>query len=281
MLLPIGTLYDCFLPRGLDPLLHATYSRARFLLVASPSGITLAPEGGAHQSVLTPGLGLEVPNLLAYEPAFAREVEWLCLAALRQIQDPVHGRAVYLRLSTKVVDQALLEPALTRLGEAALREAALSGGYRLVDHRGRDGYEPGANVVNLVAVGVMVPEAVAASRLLEAEGIYANVLVLTSPRRWYEAWRGGLDARIRRSAVRPPAGPGRLVSGDEVEGQVPLISVLDGHSHALAWLGAAVGVPQVPLGVDDFGQSGARDDLYRHYGIDAETIAAAARLVLS
>src|SRR5262249_58942733 len=103
---------------------------ARFILVASPSGITLAPEGGAHQSVLTPSFGVEVPNLWAYEPVFAREVEWLLLEALRQIQDP-HGRAVYLRLSTKVVDQALREPALARLGEAALRTQVLAGGYRL------------------------------------------------------------------------------------------------------------------------------------------------------
>ena len=280
-LLPIGTLYDCFLPRGLDPLLHATYSKARFLLVASPSGITLAPEGGAHQSILTPGLGVEVPNLVAYEPAFAREVEWLCLEALRHIQDVVHGRAVYLRLSTKVVDQALGESALVRLGEAALRAQVLAGGYRLVDHRERADYEPGANVVNLAAVGVMVPEAVAASRLLEAEGIYANVLVLTSPRRCYAGWRAALEARVRKTGAWPRSWLRRLVAPDEVEGQVPIVSVLDGHSHALAWLGTAVGVPQVPLGVDAFGQSGARDDLYHHYGIDAEAIAAAARLALA
>lgn len=280
-LLPIGTLYDCFLPRGLDPLLHATYSKARFILVASPSGITLAPEGGAHQSILTGSLGIEVPEVVAYEPAFAREVEWLLLDALRRIQDREHGRAVYLRLSTKVVDQALLGPALARLGESELRAQALRGGYRLLEHGDRPGYEPGANVVNLVAVGVMAPEAIAASRLLEAEGIFANVLVLTSPRLCYEGWRARLCAHVRRRGPRPPSWLRRLVPADEVEGQVPIVSVLDGHSHALAWLGAAIGVPQVPLGVDAFGQSGARDDLYRHYGIDAETIAAAARLTLA
>ncbi len=279
-LLPIGTLYDCFLPRGLDPLLHATYSKARFILVASPSGITLAPEGGAHQSILTGSLGVEVPEILAYEPAFAREVEWQLLDALCRIQDREHGRAVYLRLSTKVVDQALLEPALARLGEGELRAQALRGGYRLVEHRDRPGYEPGANVVNLVAVGVMVPEAVAASRRLEAEGIFANVVALTSPRLCYEGWRARLCGHVRRSGPRPPSWLRRLVPAGEVEGQVPIVSVLDGHSHALAWLGAAIGVPQVPLGVDAFGQSGARDDLYRHYGIDAESIAAAARLTL-
>lgn len=280
-LLPIGTLYDCFLPRGLDPLLHATYSRARFILVASPSGITLAPEGGAHQSVVTPSLGLEVGNLVAYEPAFAREVEWLLLWALAQIQDREHGRAAYLRLSTKVVDQALLASAVERLGEATLRAAVLRGGYRLVDHAERPSYEPGANVVNLVAVGAMVPEAVAASRLLEADGIYANVLALTSPRLAYEGWRGALEAGIRRTGGRPGFWLRRLVSDDELEGEVPIVTVLDGHSHALAWVGSALGVPQVALGVDGFGQSGARDDLYRHYGIDPETIAAAARVLLS
>jgi pyruvate dehydrogenase E1 component len=278
-LLPIGTLYDCFLPRGLDPLLHATYSRARFVLVASPSGITLAPEGGAHQSVLTPSLGVETPNLVAWEPAFAREVEWLLLEALRLIQDSADGPAVYLRLSTKGVDQALLEPALARLGEAALRAQVLAGGYRLVDRQDRPGYEPGANVVNLAAVGVMVPEAVAASRRLEADGIHANVLALTSPRRLYDGWQGCRAAGGGGGAA-PRPWLSRLVTADEIEGEVPVVSVLDGHSHALAWLGTALGVPQVPLGVHGFGQSGARDDLYRQYGIDAAAIAAAARTAL-
>jgi pyruvate dehydrogenase E1 component len=283
-LLPIGTLYDCFVPRGLDPLLHATYSRARFILVATPSGISLGPEGGAHQSIVTPSLGVEIPNLVAYEPTFAREVEWLLLEGLCRIQDIEQGQALYLRLSTKVVDQALLGPALERLGEAALRRSVLDGGYRLVDHADRPGYEPGANVVNVVAAGVMVPEAVEASRILEADGIWANVLALGSARARYHAWRRGLDGHLG-APVRPLAGdPGAwfadLVTPDEIEGEVPIVSVLDGHSHALAWLGAALGVPQIPLGVDAFGQSGARADLYRRYGIDADAIARAARLAL-
>jgi pyruvate dehydrogenase E1 component len=279
-LLPIGTLYDCFLPRGLDPLLHATYSRARFILVASPSGITLAPEGGAHQSVLTPALGIEVPNLRAWEPAFAREVEWLLLEALRIVQDPA-GDAVYLRLSTRAVDQAPLRPALERLGEAALRARVVQGGYRLVDRARAPGYEPGANVVTLVATGVTVPEAVAASEALAAEGIHANVVVLTSPRACYLAWRGPIAAAVRGAPARAPGWIGELFPPEELEGEVPVVSVVDGHSHALAWLGSVLGVPHVPLGVDGFGQSGARADLYRHYGIDAGAVAAAARLLLA
>jgi pyruvate dehydrogenase E1 component len=279
-LLPIGTLYDCFLPRGLDPLLHATYSKARFILVASPSGISLAPEGGAHQSVLTPALGIEVPNLLAYEPTFAREVEWLLLEALRVIQDPVHGEAVYLRLSTKAVDQTLLQPALDRLGEATLRAQALRGGYRLVDRSAEPGYEPGANVVTLVGAGVMVPEAVEASRQLEAEGIHANVVALTSPRACYAEWRQQVDGLVR-GGTPAPTWVRQLFPAQDLEAEVPVVSVVDGHSHALAWLGTVLGVPHVPLGVDAFGQSGARADLYRHYRIDPDAIRRAARLLLA
>ena len=279
-LLPIGTLYDCFLPRGLDPLLHATYSKSRFILVASPSGISLAPEGGAHQSVVTPALGIEVPNLLAYEPTFAREVEWLLLEALRVIQDPERGEAVYLRLSTKTVDQALLQPALDRLGEGTLRTQVLRGGYRLIDRSTEPGYEPGANVVTLVAAGVMVPEAVEASRLLAAEGVHANVVALTSPRACYAEWRRQVDGLVRGLAPTPPW-IHAVFPAQDLEGEVPIVSVLDGHSHALAWLGTVLGVPHAPLGVDTFGQSGARADLYRHYGIDPDAIARAARVLLA
>jgi pyruvate dehydrogenase E1 component len=280
-LLPIGTLYDCFLPRGLDPLLHATYSKARFVLVASPSGISLAPEGGAHQSVVTPALGIEVPNLRAYEPTFAREVEWLLLEALRVIQDPEHGEAVYLRLSTKTVDQALLRPALDRLGEATLRQQVLRGGYRLVDRAGEPGYEPGANVVTLVAAGVMVPEAIEASERLAVDGIHANVVALTSPRACYAEWRAQVDALVRGRAPEEPAWVRELFPAPDLEGEVPVVTVLDGHSHALGWLGTVLGVPHVPLGVDAFGQSGARADLYRHYQIDPDAIARAARRLLA
>ncbi len=279
-ILPIGTLYDCFLPRGLDPLLHATYSKARFILVASPSGISLAPEGGAHQSVVTPALGIEVPNLRAYEPTFAREVEWTLLEALRVIQDPEHGEAVYLRLSTKTVDQTLLQPAIDRLGEERLRAEVLRGGYRLIDRSAEPGYEPGANVVTLVAAGVMVPEAVEASRALAADGIHANVVALTSPRACYAEWRRQVDALVRGAATAP-MWVRELFPPEDLEGEVPVVTVLDGHSHALAWLGTVLGVPHVPLGVDAFGQSGARADLYRHYGIDPEAIAQAARVILA
>ena len=258
--LPIGTLYDPFVGRGLDALYHALYSGAKFVVVATPSGISLNAEGGAHQSVITPPLGIALPDLTYYEPAFAREVEWILLAALAQLARG-EGESLYLRLSTRPIEQRLAPTA-----DAGWREATLAGGYRLVDARSEPGWDPEQNAVHLFATGVMVPEAVAASRLLRDHDVLANVFVVTSPDRLYRGLkhsRGYLE---------------RLVSADE-EG-VPIVSVLDGHSHTLAFLGSALGVPQLPLGVDHFGQSGARAELYHHYGIDAAAIARAARLLL-
>jgi pyruvate dehydrogenase E1 component len=259
-LLPIGTLYDPFVPRGLDALYHALYAGARFLVVATPSGVSLAPEGGAHQSVITPGIGVALPDLAYYEPAFAVEAEWILLAALEGIARRT-GESVYLRLSTRPIDQALAPPR-----SAELRAQVLAGGYRLVDARHEPGYDPDLNAVHLFATGAVVPEAVAAGQRLRAQGILASVFVVTSPDRLYRGLR------------EPRPYVERLVGADE-EG-VPVVSVLDGHSHALAFLGSALGVAQIPLGVDHFGQSGARADLYRHYGIDAPAIQGAARLLL-
>jgi pyruvate dehydrogenase E1 component len=257
--LPIGTLYDPFVTRGLDALYHALYAGGRFVVVATPSGVSLAPEGGAHQSVITPGLGIALPGIAYFEPAFAREVEWILLAALRDIAAR-RGESLYLRLSTRPVDQ---RPAPAP--DAAQRARVLRGGYRLVDARGAAGYDPG-RAVHVFAAGAMVPEALAAARALAGDGVFASVFVVTSPDRLY------------RGLAEPRPYLEELVDADEEE--VPVVSVLDGHPHTLAFIGSALGVTQIPLGVSDFGQSGARDDLYRHYGIDAPAIARAAHRLI-
>jgi pyruvate dehydrogenase E1 component len=258
--LPIGTLYDPFVTRGLDALYHALYSGSRFVVAATPSGVTLSPEGGAHQSVITPGIGVALPGIVFWDPTFARDVEWILLDALRGLAEG-RGEAAYLRLSTRPIDQSqALAPS------PAYRNDVLRGAYRLVDARGEPGWDPEANAVSIFSAGVTVPEAVAAGRALRERGVLASVFAVTSPDRLY---RGLRDARPYLED---------LVSADE-EG-VPVVSVLDGHSHALAFIGAALGVPQQALGVDDFGQSGARGDLYRHYGIDAPAIARAAQVLL-
>ena len=259
-LLAIGTLYDPFVTRGLDALYHALYSGSRFVVAATPSGVTLSPEGGAHQSVITPGIGVALPGIVFWEPTFAREVEWILLDALRGLAEG-EGEAAYLRLSTRPIDQSQALPP-----SSAYRADVLRGAYRLVDARGEPGWDAETNALSIFAAGVTVPEAVAAARALREHGILASVFAVTSADRLYRGLR------------EPRPYLEELVSAEE-EG-VPVVSVLDGHSHALAFIGAALGVPQQALGVDDFGQSGARADLYRHYGIDAAAIARAARVLL-
>ncbi|HET6451827.1 MAG TPA: transketolase C-terminal domain-containing protein, partial [Spirochaetia bacterium] len=284
ILFPVGTLYDPFVCRGLDALIFGLYSGSRFIFAGTPSGVSLSPEGGAHQSSVTAALGMELPALDYFEPCFAREVEWALLEGLRQCADREHGRSCYLRLSTKPVDQALMAPALARLGEEALRRATLAGGYVLrdtADERARAGNTAaagagrgaggtgaanGAPLVHLVTCGAMVPEAVEAAEYLSREGVAARVIHLTSPRRAREDWMAHRGDGWHVLAGLIPAG----------QRHAPVITVQDGASSALAWVGGVFGQPTTPLGVCHFGQSGSRQDLYRCMAIDVESIVSAA-----
>lgn len=260
-LIPIGTVYDPFICRGLDALIYALYSEAKFIFAGTPSGITLSPEGGAHQSTVTPSLGMELPNLNSYEPCFALELEWIMLEALRQCCDRAHGRATYLRLSTKAIEQQLLTPTLERLGEVNLRQQVLAGGYRLFEGQPTSTNQSNKPVAQIVTTGVMIPEALAAAHHLQSQGVSVNVISLTSPRRIYETWRATKPGQDTLAWLIPAN-----------ERNVPIITLHDGASHALAWVGSIYGAPVVPLGVDTFGQSGTRADLYRQYQIDTRTI---------
>ena len=276
-LIPIGTVYDPFVLRGLDSFIYGLYANARFIVVGTPSGVSLAPEGGAHQSTVTPSLCAELPNLNSYEPCFAQELIWIMLEAVRQCCRDVEGRATYLRLSTKPVDQSLLEPALARLGETELRRQVLEGGYRLLDWQTATPDADPRSLVHIATTGIMLPEAVEAAALLQAEGIAVNVLNLTSPRRLYENWRAAQWGR------RPERTPSRLLSWliPPDERQAPIVTVQDGASHNLAWLGSLFGSYLIPLGVDDFGQSGTPADLYRHFEIDSQSIFESALVALN
>jgi pyruvate dehydrogenase E1 component len=271
-LLPIGTLYDPFVVRGLEGLLYSTYSGSRFVVAGTPSGLSLSREGGAHQSTITPGIGMELPGLVYAEPCFARELEWLLLDGLRQLQEP-GGEALYLRLSTKPIDQAPFAHLVEARGEEAVRTDVLAGGFRV-----REAGSSGERVV-IAACGTIVPEALAAAEQLdEDEGVDATVIVLSSPDRLYRGWR---EARLRPLRDgSPPASSHleRLLAPEERAG--PVVTVVDGASHALAFLGACLGVRTIPLGVDSFGQVGSQPAVYEAYGISADAIATAALVAL-
>ena len=269
LLIPIGTVYDPFVLRGLDAFVYALYSKARFIIAGTPSGVTLSPEGGAHQSTVTSSLGLELPNLLYYEPCYSQELAWMLLEAIEQCLDRENGRATYFRLSTKLIDQTPFEQAKARLGAARLREQVLAGGYRLRDWRSAEDVDK-IYLVHLVTTGVMVPEVLAAADELATEGIPANVINLTSPRQLYDSWQQNGRYASPFNWLIPPN-----------ERYAPLIIINDGASHAHSWLGGVFGMPVISLGVDAFGQSGSRAALYQAMGIDSSSIVSAALTALN
>jgi len=251
-LLPVGTVYDPFVNRGLDALIYACYQDARFLLVSTPSGISLAPEGGQHQSINTPLIGMAADRLAAYEPAHVDELAILFRHALEHMQRP-DGSAVWLRLSTRQIPQP---------SRALDAEAVIAGAHWVVPPA------EGARIA-IAYQGPLAPEAVSAFELLREDEPGAGLLALTSPDRLHAGWLAA--RRARRAGVRDAFSHIERVLAPLAPGAA-LVSVLDGHPAAHSWLGAVRGQRIVPLGVDHFGQSGDIPDLYREYGIDADAI---------
>ncbi len=275
-LLPIGTLYDPFIARGLDQLNYACYQDARFIVVATPSGITLAPEGGAHQSIAEPLIGMAQDGLASFEPAFVDELAVIMRWAFDYIQRDGEstpsernwlrdetGGAVYLRLSTRPIEQ------IRRPMTATLRQQIVDGAYWL--------REPGPNAQVVVAyTGAIAPEAIEAVGLMAEDRRDVGLLAVTSADRLNAGWTAAQRAR-ERGLVRARSHIERLLA--DVPPHCGLVTVIDGHPATLAWLGAVAGHRTRSLGVEHFGQTGSLAELYRHYGIDANAIVAAAETV--
>ncbi len=259
-LLPIGALYDPFVNRALEPWSFGIYAGGQSILVGTPSGVTLAPEGGAHQSVITPSVGLEQPRCVAWEPAFGQDLEWALLSALGNLGHP-GGSSAYFRLSTRPVDQALARIPGDPEAREQRRRHVLAGGYVLREaERLPD--------VALVGMGAILPDVLGAAEELSAAGLAIEVVCLTSA-----------DLVFRALQARQGLGEGDYAILDVLfpaQRRAPIVAVLDGHPHTLAFLSAVRCVPIANLGVHDFGQSGDVQDLYKHFGIDTETIIGAA-----
>lgn len=262
-LLPIGVLYDPFVERALEPWSYGIYAGGQSILVGTPAGVTLASEGGAHQSIKTPSIGLEQPGCQSYEPAFAIEVEWMLLHALSRLGRP-DGESAYLRLSTRAVRQELADVPVDPAARERRREQVLAGAYTL-----RSCSRP---AVAIVAMGAMVSEALAAADRLAGLEIDAEVVVVTCPSRLFEA------VQARRGLADAPSW---IV--DQVfpaERAAPMITVIDGHPHTLSFLSTINQVRTKSLGVSKFGQVGSLDAVYRYHGIDTDAIVRAALDVL-
>ena len=274
MLLPIGTVYDPFVLRGLDAFIYGTYSGSRFVVVGTPSGISLAPEGGAHQSTITPSVGMELPGVEFVEPAYAQSLDWLLIDALHRLSDP-GGAISYLRLSTRPIDQGPFRKVLDSMGEDRARADVVAGGYRL-----RDPSDVSLVPVVLAGSGSVMPELVAAAEELEEEGVGASVLSITSPDRLYAGWIRTL--RRSRSRLTPPTDDHHLATLIPPRlRRAPIVTVHDAASHTMAWLGSVYGQRVVPVGVDDFGESGTIPELYERFGLRADQVVNSALVALA
>jgi pyruvate dehydrogenase E1 component len=261
-LLPVGTLYDPFIERGLDALNYACYQDARFMLAATPSGITLAPEGGAHQSIATPLIGMAQDGLAAFEPAFVDELSVIMRWGFEHMQrDAGEGGSVYLRLSTRTIEQP------RRAIGQSLEGDITEGAYWL--------RRPGPNVDVIVAyTGAVAPEAIEATGLIGESRRDVGLLAITSADRLHAGWTAARRLRRERRGVQHLSHIEKLLA--PLPRDCGIVTVIDGHPAALGWLGSVRGHRMEALGVEHFGQTGTIDELYRHYGIDANAIIDAA-----
>ena len=272
-LIPVGTVYDPFVARGLDALNYACYQDARFMIAGTPSGVALAPEGGAHQSIGTPLIGMSQDGLAAFEPAFADELavimEWSFDYLQRDgkgdqdertwLRDETGG-SVYLRLSTRALEQPP-----TRTDEA-FRQGVIDGAYWW--------REPGPGCEVVIAYqGAVAPEAIAAAGKIGGARRDIGVMAVTSADRLTAGWSAAQRAR-KRGDANASSHIERMLGA--LPPHCTVVTVIDGHPTTLGWMGSVAGHRTVPLGVEHFGQTGEIGDLFRHFGIDAETIAESA-----
>jgi pyruvate dehydrogenase E1 component len=258
-LFPIGVLYDPFVERALEPWSYGIYAGGQSILVGTPSGVTLAAEGGAHQSIKTPSIGLEQPGCTSYEPAFAIDVEWTLLSCISRLGRP-DGASSYLRLSTRSVDQTLASVPEDPAARERRRRQVVAGAYAL---RRADTAD-----VTLVGMGALMTETLCAADRLADLGIGADVICVTSPCLLFDAMQS------RRGLAEAPTWIlDQVFSADRA---APMVTVLDGHPHALTFLTGINDVNGAALGVTRFGQAGSLEEVYRYHGMDTDSIVRAA-----
>lgn len=275
-LIPIGTVYDPFVARGLDALNYACYQDARFMIVGTPSGVTLAPEGGAHQSIGQQLIGMSQDGLASFEPAFLDELSVIMDWSFDYMQREGHakhdprtwlrdeaGGSIYLRLTTRPIEQ------IARREDSAFRQGVIDGAYWLREPR------PNTRLV-LAYQGCVAPEVLtAAGRLAETQRDVA-VLAVTSADRLNAGWTAAQRAR-RHGFGEAASHIERLLA--PVPSHAHFITVTDGHPATLGWLGSVHGNATTSLGVEHFGQTGTIADLYAHFGIDTDSIIDAAEAI--
>lgn len=322
-LLPLMTVYDFFIKRAHDQLFYNLYWRSSFILVGTPSGVTLSPEGAQHGWKSD----FQIPGQITWEPFFVQELDWIFTDAIKRLltYDDYDRNGVVIRGVTRGADQKMFagllktqarfktgleqgtllspqgmempggldESTVATIDEAEIMQQAkadvLNGAYYLIDYRGYAGYDPGDNVVHIFTMGSPATEAIKASRALLTKGIYANVIVVTSPdllignlahANDYQHLKQGLGITADLYLKGVDAGDNgevRTLAGR----RIPVVSVHDGEIGLLDNIGSLVGVRQETLAVRKHSKCGRPSDVYRYHHIDADSVVEAVGKVLA
>jgi pyruvate dehydrogenase E1 component len=118
----------------------------------------------------------------------------------------------------------------------------------------------------------MMTEALTAAERLSSAGVVADVVCVTSPGLLFEAMQARRGRGTADSWIIDQLFPANR--------STPMVTVLDGHPHTLAFLAGINRVHHIALGVSRFGQVGSLDEVYRYHGLDADSVVAAALDVL-
>ena len=291
-LLPMMTVYDFFIKRALDQLYYNVYWRSGFLLIATPSGVALSPEGAQHSWKSD----IQMPSMVTWEPFYPQEMEWiLCDAVARHAtadnvdREGVVVRAVTMGVRPKTMLKHLKSQAQFQDANGAVmadadimertRMDVLAGGYWLLNHEGQPGYQPGDNVVRIFSMGAPTTYAVEAAERLREIGIYADILVVTNPDLLLGRFAERDDyAQLKKLGLTADMHlvPQRAADATDVHMlaacTVPIVSVVDGEAGLLDNAGSVLAAKQISLSVQKFSKSGTPKDIFAYHNLDAKGI---------
>lgn len=333
-LLPLMTVYDFFIKRALDQYFYNLYWQVSFILVGTPSGVTLSPEGAQHAWKSD----FQIPNQIIWEPFYCIELEWIFAESVKRHFEKRNQKrsGVLIRCVTRGINQKSLltylrkqarfksnlplhtflspkdhplphsrsESDFSSLSDSEIlseiRKDVLEGAYSLIDYSGYADYEVGENVMHIFAMGSLVTEAVTASHELLKQGIYANVIVVTSPdlllgilgeENQYSHLKKILKSLSRPSSLAQdsfselkrkaplPVQKSAFVDKNKWV-PVPIVSVHDGEVGILDNIGSILGVKQKALAVKKHSRCGTPREVYKYHQIDSAAIVAASKELL-
>jgi pyruvate dehydrogenase E1 component len=290
-MLPFYIYYSMFgFQRIGDLIWAAADQRPRGYLVGATSGrTTLGGEGLQHQDGSSHVYAAAVPNCRAYDPAFAGELAVIVDHGMREMVTEQHDGFYYVT----VTNQNYAQPSLPEgVEDQVVRGCYRFGRYEPAGPAASAGADAGARKkpgaarrpasaavrrVTLLGSGAILPEVIRAAERLAALGIASDVFSVTS---WSELARDGQRCEADALAGKPAAQP--FVTAALAGSAGPIIAATDYVRMVPESIRAYVpeGRRYVTLGTDGFGRSDTRAELRRHFGVDAESIARAAEVML-